>query len=342
MLTAQAAALARIEQMAAAERWRPDRRQAWTAILRALACGMDWETGLVAGITAAQLAAVGGRSARTVSAVLAWARDVGLLVVVEPGASAAFLGSTTNRAPSYAFLAGPGAAVARRDDVPPETSRDTDAAEQLCDLPVSYVGDKPLPGGRRLERPTRTPTGAGWPVRGIPETPSQRSAAVAVLVRRLGLDGPGVPTWRLRAGLSRWFEAGWCPAGLLWAMDHHPDRPEVHRGDALRGAGDPIRVLLARLAPWSGRLGELPAALVGIPGDYRARQAAAIAAAIEEAEAARAARAQLTAAGLGAEVAVAGDRRAAHRAHLRAEFAAHRRAQADRRAGRPLGRPPQR
>lgn len=330
MVTDQAAALARVDQLATAEGWRPDRHQAWTAILRTLVCGMDWETGLVAGVTADQMAAAGGRSARTVSAVLAWARDAGLLAVVEPGASAAFLGSKTNRAPSYVFLAGPGAVAARRDDAPQVTRQDSGDAEQLCDLPVSYVPKQPL-HGRPLERPTQAPTGASWPVRGIPETPSQRSAAVAVLVRRLGLDGPGVPTWRLRAGLSRWFAAGWCPAGLLWALDHHPDRPEVHRGDALRGASDPIRVLLARLAPWTGRLDELPATLAGIPGDYRAAQAAQLAAAIAAAEAARAER---DTTGTGAEVSAQDDHRAVHRAQLRAEFATHLRAQADRRAGR--------
>lgn len=62
---------------------------------------MDWETGLVAGVTRAQLAPAADCTTRTVSRVVAWAQDAGLLVCVETGATAEFLGTTTNRAPSY-------------------------------------------------------------------------------------------------------------------------------------------------------------------------------------------------------------------------------------------------
>lgn len=55
---------------------------------------------------------------------------------------------------------------------------------------------------------------------------------------------------------------------MLHAIDHHPDRPDHHRGDMLRGVRDPIAILGARLRPWTGRLGELPASLVGHPGNY--------------------------------------------------------------------------
>lgn len=53
---------------------------------------------------AVHLAAAGARAARTVSRVLAWAREIGLLVVVEPGASAEFLGTDTGRTPTYALV----------------------------------------------------------------------------------------------------------------------------------------------------------------------------------------------------------------------------------------------
>ena len=53
------------------------------------------------------MAAAAGRSARTVSDVLRWAREAGLIAVVEPGATAAFLGSGHNRSASYVLLAGP-------------------------------------------------------------------------------------------------------------------------------------------------------------------------------------------------------------------------------------------
>jgi hypothetical protein len=78
-----------------------------------------------------------------------------------------------------------------------------------------------------------------------------------------------VPLWRTRALLRPWWDAGASPAGLLWAIDHHPDHPSHHRGDALRGAHDPLRVLGHRLQPWRGRLSELPLTARGIHGDYQ-------------------------------------------------------------------------
>ncbi|MDN5932665.1 MAG: hypothetical protein L0I24_16640 [Pseudonocardia sp.] len=87
-----------------------------------------------------------------------------------------------------------------------------------------------------------------------------------------------MPLWRARALLRPWWDAGTCPAALLHAIDHHPDRPDHHRGDALRGAHDPLRSLGARLRPWRGRLHELPTKLAGIPGDYRTRPQAPLAA----------------------------------------------------------------
>ncbi len=55
-------------------------------------------------------------------------------------------------------------------------------------------------------------------------------------------------------------------------LDHHPDN-NTPRGDALRGAVDPIRVLGHRLRPWIGRLDALPAHLTGRHGDYLTQQA---------------------------------------------------------------------
>jgi hypothetical protein len=78
-----------------------------------------------------------------------------------------------------------------------------------------------------------------------------------------------VVLWRARALLRPWWEAGASPAGLAYAIDHHPDHPDRHRGDALRGAKDPLRVLGYRLQPWRGRLADLPATVRGIYGDYR-------------------------------------------------------------------------
>ena len=138
----------------------------------------------------------------------------------------------------------------------------------MATSPQSSVENKPL-NGRRLE-PT-TPAALSWPVYGVPQTAPERVAATNRLLERLGLDRGGVssvPRWRTRALLRPWWNAGACPAALLWAIDHHPDHPDHHRGDALRGAHDPLRVLGARLRPWRHRLDELPAVVTGVRGDY--------------------------------------------------------------------------
>ena len=100
--------------------------------------------------------------------------------------------------------------------------------------------------------------------------------AVATLLERTGL-GARVVRWRAVAMLGPWFEAGWCVAGLLHALDHHPDRPEATRGDAVRAARDPLRVLGHRLGPWRGRLADLPAGLMAVDGPAQRARAAALA-----------------------------------------------------------------
>jgi hypothetical protein len=255
VLVDQQAVVRRVDQLAASQQWREDRRAAWVAILRRLVYGMDWQTGLVTGVTAAQLAAAGARAHRTVSDVIRWAKDAGLLVVIEQGASAAFLGSRRNRTPTYAFV--------------------SPAADQqrtgLCDLPQSYVGKKPL----LAERPKKTHNDP-WPAWRIPETPSERRRAASALLTRIGLDHR-LPRQRVYGLLRRWWKDGWCTAGLLYAIDHHPDTGNA-LGDALRGARDPLRTLGARLATWHQRLDALPSHLHGLRGDYQAAQARQLAA----------------------------------------------------------------
>lgn len=272
VLVDQAAALRRVDRLLAAEcGWREDRRRAWRLMLRALVSAMDWESGLVTGLTAVRIGAAAGRSTRTVTDVIRWAKDRGLLVVVEEGATAEFLGARHNRTPTYALLADPA------DPVP---AQPVDQVEhELCDLSHVPVGhEKPLPGGRRL----RVPPARDWPAWRVPETPAERTAAVRTLAGRIGLDRPGVALWRARALLHRWFEAGWCVAGLIHALDYHPDHPDQRRGDALRGAADPVRVLGHRLRPWTGRHPDLPAQLHGRRGDYQHAQAVALAARLRD------------------------------------------------------------
>lgn len=276
VLIDQAEALAVVAQLVEDTDWRIDKRVAWSAILRQLVYSMDWTTGLISAVTLTRLGHAGHRAPRTVSRVIAWARDAGLLVVVEHGASAEFLGTDHGRTPTYVLVAAHAATPPLPDaDVPDDGPADdafaqlNEAVEENGDLPLSQVEYQPL-NGTRLEH--TTPVQEDWPIYGVPRSPVERTAATRRLFQRLGIDGrgvPGVPLWRARALLLPWWEAGACPAALLWAIDHHPDRPHHHRGDAIRGGRDPLRVIGARLRPWQGRLRELPASLTGLPGNYR-------------------------------------------------------------------------
>lgn len=330
----QAAALRAVEQLVAAQPWRSDRRDAWLAILCQLVRCMDWETGLVAAVTAERLGGAGGRAARTVSRVMSWAVAAGLVVVAEKAAAPDFLGSKSGRGrtPTYALYRPPGLSEPPAaseplpdpdlDDSPPLADaasadinaqvNDTDG--EIGDLPGSSVRSKPLIG-KRLER--TTPVTTSWPTYRVPQTASERTFAAKLLLRRLGLDGPGVSGGVLsgaRMLLKIWWDAGACPAGLLWAIDHHPDRPDHRRGDALRGARDPLDVLGHRLQPWLGRLGELPLKYVGHRGDYVAAAAAQI-----ETKVAAAAEQRRAAATTTFTPTTSEETRAAHRAQFAAE-----------------------
>ncbi|MGE3795943.1 MAG: hypothetical protein AB7I38_18735 [Dehalococcoidia bacterium] len=273
VLVDQNEALQRIDELVDGEDWREDKRHSWTQILRHMVCAMDWSTGLVTGLAADRLGAAGARAPRTVSRVLAWARDAGLLVVVEAGASKEFLGTDRNRTPTYALVTCHPQPVAAQRKPPP--SRPVD---ESGDLPESLVGNKPLTGGRRNNPASKRLV--DWPVFQIPNSPSERNAAAHCLLNRMGLDGPssGAPLWRARALLKGWWDQGACVAGVLYALDHHPDRLEIRRGAVTRGSTDVLRVIGYRLKPWTGRLAELPPQVVGHRGDYRARQATHLAA----------------------------------------------------------------
>ena len=153
VLADQAEALALIETLVDEQDWRADKRAAWTAILRQLVYAMDWDTGLVAALTAQRLGDAGARAPRTVSRVIAWARDIGLVVVVEHAASAEFLGTDHGRTPTYALVTNtplpqpPTAAEPAPD--PAESGQLTPAVDESGDLPASSVENKPL-NGRRL------------------------------------------------------------------------------------------------------------------------------------------------------------------------------------------------
>jgi hypothetical protein len=261
VLTSQSEALAHIARLVDDEEWRSDKRRSWSAVLRRLVCHMDWDTGLISGLTSQHLAAAGNRAPRTVSRVLAWARDQGLLVVVEPGASAEFLGTDAGRAPTYALVTHQPAPQFfggdHVDDTPGQTTVD-----ESGDLPTSRVSSKPLTGGVRAGE--RRP--AKWHPYDVPDTPATRNRATLAFLTLLGLGGRQrgkIDIWRARALLKPWWESGANVAGLRHALEHHPERPDRPRGPVTTGARDPLGVIGARLRPWQGRLGEIRAVQIG-------------------------------------------------------------------------------
>ncbi|MFN2535546.1 MAG: hypothetical protein ABR528_09865 [Pseudonocardiaceae bacterium] len=282
VLTDQTEALRVVEGLVEAQDWRADKRSSWLRILRRLVHSMDWSTGLITAVTAQRLGEAGDRAPRTVSRVLAWARDEGLIVVVEHGASAEFLGAEHGRTPTYALVTKTAAHSPTISGSPTVSMTPLEANPQLSfavekngDLPTSCDHIKPL-NSRRLA-PAHQPA-TSWLVFRIPESAIERNLASQCLLQRLGLDRggvSGVPLWRARALLRPWWDAGASPAGLLYAIDHHPDHRQHHRGDALRGAHDPLRVLGHRLRPWRDRLTELPTAVTGIRGNYLRKPTAA-------------------------------------------------------------------
>lgn len=275
VLTDQPTALARAAELVDDELWRTDRRRAWLALCAALAASMDWRSGLVTGVTRARLSEHAGVSVRTVSRLLAWAYDAGLLVCVETGATAEFLGTDHNRAPAYVFTLPVGVPPPRR-----WTSPDP-VVDQLGNPPASCVRELPLgePQGPKL-RQNQQPRPPSWPARDRARTPAERTAATRTVLERVGLAGH-VPLHRAHGLLAPWWRAGASLAGLLHALDHHPDQPDRPRGDALRAARDPLAVLGHRLTPWRGRLDELPLELRSVDRDRRRARAAELAATLE-------------------------------------------------------------
>jgi hypothetical protein len=93
--------------------------------------------------------------------------------------------------------------------------------------------------------------------RGHHGDPVEDVATHAAQLRRARAEGRTPPAGRLlglpelpdgdmhaeRFPYPAGWEAGWCLAGLLYALDHHPDHQDKPRGDAPRGARDPARAV---------------------------------------------------------------------------------------------------
>ena len=256
-----------IDRAVDAELWRADRRRIATAVLRTLIEAMDWRSGLITGTTRATAAERSGASLRTVSRVIAWATRVGVLVCVERGATAQFLGTRVNRAPAYVVTTVVGMPLPR-----PRRVADSEAVERIGNPPASCVSTQTLvrEGAKRASQKRRA-----WPSRDRARDSQERMAATQTVLDRAGVRR--VPAWKASAMLARWWRFGWSVAGLLYAIDHHPDRPGESRGDAIRGARDPLAVIGHRLAAWTGREYELPAAVQAVDPDERRRRAARLA-----------------------------------------------------------------
>jgi len=284
VIEAQSEALHIVQALIDEQPWRAERATSWSQIARQLITGMDWTTGIVAALTADRLADAGNRSTRTVSRAIAWLQDTGVLFLIEPGATASYLGGDRNRTPTYVFITNAPRPVVPDVDDHDHDQRQPGIGENLqLTQPVNDLGDLPNPQvGRTTRTRRRGHTGRAprsWPSWQIPQTPVERSAAGHCLLERLGLGPSGHPGRARKINLGRWWamlkpwwDTGWSPRGLAWAIEHHPDKPAHHRGDALAGATDPIGVLGARLRPWHGRLHELPTSLTGLPGVDRPAQ----------------------------------------------------------------------
>ncbi|WP_145984129.1 MULTISPECIES: hypothetical protein [unclassified Pseudonocardia] len=275
VLSSQREALEHVAHLVDDEDWRRDKRGSWSAILHRLICHMDWDTGLISGLTVDRLARAGARAPRTVSRVLAWARERGLLVVIEPGAGADFLGTESGRAPTYALVIHEPMPRLASPEPGPAASGDTSdesAVDGSGDLPSSYETYQPLTDAQWPNTATvaHVDTETRWHPDDIADTVSTRHQATLALAQRLGLGlglgnrtGVSIEIWRLRALLRPWWDAGATVAGVVHALEYHPDRPGHRRGPVTNGARDPLRILGARLRPWRHRLHEIPAVQAG-------------------------------------------------------------------------------
>lgn len=272
VVTDQPAARELIDRAVDAEGWRSDRRHIAVTVLQTLADAMDWRTGLVTGATREKAAQRAGASLRTVSRVIAWASRIGLLVCVEKGATAAFLGTRSNRAPAYVLVSPSGMPIPR-----PRRVADDQRVDEIGNPPASCVSTQTLVReGVKRASPKRT----AWPGRDRARDGRERAAATQTVLDRAGVRR--VPAWKASAMLARWWRSGWSVSGVLYAIDHHPDRPGESRGDAIRGARDPLAVIGHRLAAWAGREHELPAAVQAVDPDERRRRAARLAEQLDE------------------------------------------------------------
>lgn len=251
----QSDALAALDRHPARDELRVDRAERYGAIWRALVYAADWRSMTVTG-TWDRIADQVGVSRSTVARAVRWLRGAGLLGVVYSGASAAALRSDVNRAPTY-VLAVPAAADVPevREETPahsPVETIDTPPAGErsVDDLNARASSDTTSAPLRGLATSTTT-RGAAWSMSTAPATRRDRLAAAEALLWQ-------APTIRrmsarlLRHVLRSWWDAGWSPNDVLYALDHTPD------GQPWRYVGrvhTPAAWIRHRLAAWRDQAG---------------------------------------------------------------------------------------
>lgn len=218
-----------------------DRRlgQVWQAIVHRA----DWSTMTWTGTWDA-LAEQVGVSRSTIARAVRWLRAVGLLGIVHTGASAEALGGDTNRAPTY-VLAIPHGLIA-----PAQTPVDEPATPTGLGFDLS----------NQHTREARSPSTA--PLRGLGSAPKpddvDRLLAVHPPTKRDRLRAAEALRWwspilrrmsarMLRHLLRPWWDAGWSPRDVLYALDHRPDGTPWRNAAGIR---TPAAWIRHRLAAW--------------------------------------------------------------------------------------------
>ena len=289
------------------EQLRSDRRRNWAEVVRVLARYVDWRDRTTRP-TWARVADQARVSRRTVARAIEWLHARGYLGTVETGSTPLFrigvlygLATTSegNRAAEY-VLCTPGRPTDRR----PIRQRPT--------RPVSVCPSRSgTPSGSR-KGPRRIPpredraeglSARHWPATQRPGTRGEALAAAETLRRRNPMLRR-LTARHLRSLAKLYFEAGWTPADVLYAMEHRPDGRQHPHTHSVRHVPGWLRY---RLTAWRAPHGGLYATPGQLAADYArriraeqmhraAKRAAALAARADSARFAAAVRDQLPAA----------------------------------------------
>ncbi|MEV0650046.1 hypothetical protein AB0I28_32790 [Phytomonospora sp. NPDC050363] len=168
-------------------------------------------------ITQKRLAALTGLSKRTVVRVMEWLQDQGVLYCIEAGASKVIFGGDKGRAATYVVLD-----PARREQ--PETPVSAQVkAGSGTPTPERSEGDDDSGGAENLHKgstSSKSKTDPLWDRR----NPISYSARVKVVSRlRSFASWRAAEVEELVGMLGMWFDAGWCAAAIMHAVDNRPN-----------------------------------------------------------------------------------------------------------------------